>query len=110
MAVRYLSGSRGATSSVEPIDARGLDGTPTNTTALIDRWSMDGPLGDFDASFGSLADAAAIAAAERARVCGTAYDVPVLVKRPEDGAWRPLAVGEDGVADESPIAERLRGY
>jgi hypothetical protein len=95
---------------VNLIDEWTLDGTLTNTTDLIGQWSMNGIPGDFDDGFGSPADAPAIAAAERARVCGTAYDVPVLVKRPEDEVWRPLDVGEDGMADESPIAERLLGY
>ena len=87
-----------------------MDGAETNTTDLIGRWSMDGALGDIEDRFGSPADAPAIVPAERPTVCGTAYDVPILVKRPEDETWRPLGVSEDGVADESDFAERLLGY
>ena len=65
---------------------------------------------DVDDRFGSPANAHAIVPAERARVCGTAYDVPILVKRPEDETWRALGVNEDAVADEADFAERLLRY
>lgn len=105
------SGRRSATMSVmNLIDDWSMMGTQTNTTELIGQWSMDGALRDIDDHFGSQADAPAIVAAERARVCGTAYNVPVLVKRPEDEIWRPLGVSEDGVTDEPCLAERLLGY
>lgn len=92
------------------IDEWSMDGTAPSTTDLISQWSMDGALRDIDDRFGSPADASATVAAECARVCGTAYEVPVLVKRPEDETWRPLGVREDGVADEPSVAERLLGY
>jgi hypothetical protein len=87
-----------------------LDGTQANTTALIGQWSMDGTPCDIEDRFGSPTDAPAIVAAEHARVCGTAYDVPVLVKHPDDDVWRPLGASEDGVADEPSFTERLLGY
>ena len=106
-----LSGRRSATkSTMSLIGEWNLADTETNTTDLIAQWSMDGTLRDLDDRFGSLADAPPIVPAERATVCGTAYDVPVLVKRPEDESWRPLGVSEDGVAEESDVAERLLSY
>jgi hypothetical protein len=97
-------------STMSLIDEWSLDGTQTNTTDLIGRWSMDGAPRDIDDRFGSPADAPAIVAAEHARVCGTAYDVPVLVKRPDDETWRPLGASEDATADEPSFAERLLRY
>jgi hypothetical protein len=87
-----------------------MDGAETNTTGLIGQWSMDGALRDIEDRLGSQAEAPAIVPAEHAKVCGTAYDVPILVKRPEDGTWRPLGVSEGEAADESRVAERLLGY
>ncbi len=98
------------TSTTNLIEEWSMDGAETNTTDLIGLWSMDGALRDIDDYLGSPAEAPAIVPAERARVCGTAYDVPILVKHPEDETWRPLGAGEDGVADESDVAERLLGY
>jgi hypothetical protein len=110
MSMRHLS-RRGATmSTMNLIDEWSMEGTQANTTDLIGRWNMDGAPRDIDDRLGSPADAPAIVAAEHAKVCGTAYDVPVLVKRPEDETWRPLAVGEDAAADEPSFAERLLGY
>ena len=101
---------RSAANTTNLIDEWSMDGTETNTTDLIGLWSMDGALRDIEDCLGSPADAPAIVPAERARVCGTAYDVPILVKHPEDKTWRPLGASEDGVADESDVAERLLGY
>ncbi len=110
LSTRHSSRRSATMSTMNLIDEWSMDGTETNTTDLIGQWSMDGALGDIDDRFGSPADAPAIVAAEHARVCGTAYDVPVLVKRPEDEIWRPLGVSEDRVADEPSFAERLLGY
>ena len=102
---------RGTTvSTANLINEWSMDGAETNTTDLIGQWSMDGALRDVDDRFGSPANAHAIVPAERARVCGTAYDVPILVKRPEDETWRALGVNEDAVADEADFAERLLRY
>ena len=105
-----LSSRRGATmSTTNLINEWSMDGAETNTTDLIRQWSMDGALGDIEDRIGSPAGAPAIVPAERPTVCGTAYDVPILVKC-EDETWRPLGVSEDGVAEESDFAERLLGY
>ncbi len=87
-----------------------MEGAESNTTGLIGQWSMEGALRDIEERLGSAAEAPAIVPAERAKVCGTAYDVPVLVKRPEDGTWRPLGASEGGAAEGSDVAERLLGY
>jgi hypothetical protein len=71
---------------------------------------MDGALRDINERLGSPVETPAIVPAEQARVCGTAYDVPVLVKRPEDQTWRPLGASGDRQADEPDVAERLLGY
>jgi hypothetical protein len=106
-----LSSRRSATKSTTSLIGEwSLVDTEANTTDLIGQWSMDGTLRDGDAHFVSLADAPPIVPAERATVCGTAYDVPILVKRPDDESWRPLDVSEDGIADESDVAERLLAY
>jgi hypothetical protein len=106
-----LSSQRSATKSTTSLIGEwSLADTKTNTTDLIGQWSMDGALSDIEDRFGSPGEPPAIVPAERPTVCGTAYDVPVLVKRPEDETWRPLGVSEDGVADESDVAERLLGY
>jgi hypothetical protein len=88
-----------------------MEGADANTTDLIAAWSMEGALSSLDPTFGAAVDAPAIATAEHARVCGTAYEVPVLVKSPEDEDWIPLtgaAADDDGHASE--IATRLIGY
>jgi hypothetical protein len=92
------------------IDEWNMDVAETNTRDLIGLWSMDGALPDIEDRLGPPADAPAIVPAERARVCGTAYDVPILVKHPDEQTWRPLRTSADGVADEFGVAERLLGY
>jgi hypothetical protein len=110
MSARHSLRRSAPASTVSLIDEWSMEVAEANTTDLIGLWSMDGALRDIDDCLGSPADAPAIVPAERARVCGTAYDVPILVKHPEDETWRPLGAGEDGVADESDVAERLLGY
>jgi hypothetical protein len=106
-----LSSRRGATKSTTSLIGEwSMADADTNTTDLIGQWSMDGTPRDVDARFASLADAPPIVPAERPTVCGTAYDVPILVKCPGDASWRPLSVGDDRVADECAVAERLLGY
>jgi hypothetical protein len=109
MSTRLSSRRSATTSTTNLINEWSMDGAETNTTDLIGQWSMDGALGDIE-NLGPPADAPAIVPAERPTVCGTAYDVPILVRRPEDETWRPLGVSEDEVAHESDLAERLLGY
>jgi hypothetical protein len=102
----------GATSDTAArISAWSMEGADANTTDLIAAWSMEGALRSLDPTFGAAVDAPAIATAEHARVCGTAYEVPVLVKSPEDDDWVPLAgAAVDADGDPSEIARRLIGY
>jgi hypothetical protein len=88
-----------------------MDGAELNTTDLIGAWSMDGTRESLDGCFGSPLDAPAVATAEQARLCGTAYDVPILVKSPEDQSWRPLGRTEEQPGGgASDLASRLNGY
>jgi hypothetical protein len=95
------------------IGAWAMDDPAANTTDMIGQWSMDGAAGSLETHFGSVTDAPALATPERARVCGTAYEVPILVKRPEDESWLPLDGPTAEAGDEaagSDIAQRLIGY
>ena len=85
MSARHSLRRSAPASTVSLIDEWSMDVADANTTELIGLWSMDGALRDIDDCLGSAADAPAIVPAERAWVCGTAYDVPILVKHPEDG-------------------------
>jgi hypothetical protein len=101
---------RGGTSNTASlIGAWSMEGAEVNTTDLIGAWSMEGSLRALPEELGSRADAPAIATAERAHLCGTAYEVPILVKDPDDESWRPLGATE-ATADASAVAERLLGY
>lgn len=91
------------------INAWSMEGAEANTAELIRAWSMDGAPA-LDGRFESPVDAPALATAERARLCGTAYDVPILVKSPGDDDWLPLAESERDATDTSDIAKRLIGY
>lgn len=110
MSARHSRRHHGASNTATLISAWSMDEAETNTTDLIGQWSMDGAIRNLDEGFGSPADAPAIATAERARLCGTAYDVPILVKRPDDHDWLPLNDSEDAATDASSIAKRLIGY
>lgn len=99
-----------ATNTASLISAWSMEGAEVNTADLIGEWSMDGLGGRLPEDIGSSADATAVATAERARLCGTAYQVPILVKDPDAEGWRPLDAGADAPEDASEIAERLLGY
>lgn len=111
LGTRHSERRVGASNTADLISAWSMEGAEANTAELIGAWSMDGAFPDLDVSFGSPADAPAIATAERARLCGTAYQVPILVKSPEDDDWLPLAESEgDAPTSTSDIAKRLIGY
>lgn len=105
-----VMGRRSESSSVaDLIGAWSMEGAEANTADLIGAWSMEGA-SDLDRRLASPSDAPAAATAERAHLCGTAYDVPILVKSPGDDAWRPLAESQGEATRPSDIAQRLIGY
>jgi hypothetical protein len=71
---------------------------------------MDGARENIDESFRSTAETAEIAPADHARVCGTAFDVPIMVKSPDEEGWHALGGGESDTDDASDVAERLLVY
>jgi hypothetical protein len=103
------SETRRTSSVADLIGAWSMEGAEPNTAELIGAWSMDGA-SELDGRIGSPSDAPAAATAERAHVCGTAYDVPILVKSPGDDDWLPLAEPRGEDSDPSDLARRLIGY